>query len=175
MNAGRMSSALLAAWLALALAGCAAQRPRHARAAHPEHAQAVQTAVQTRSRAQHSPRPRAEAGHSTVSPAVAALLHRARHEERAGHANRSEAILERALRIQPRNPLIWYRIARLRLAQHQPVQAESFAVKSASLAGADRAMAARAWALIAEARRAQGHSHGAGLARARAAALREQP
>jgi len=171
-----MVRALLAAWLAAALAGCAAQRPRHAQAAHRGQGQTTQTTTtHARSRAHRPARPPAAAGHAAVNPAVAALLRRARHEERAGHANRSEAILERALHIQPRDALIWYRIARLRLAQHQPAQAESFAVKSAGLARADRTMAARAWALVAETRRAQGHARAAGLARARAAALREQP
>jgi predicted Zn-dependent protease len=81
------------------------------------------------------------------------------------------AVLERALRIEPRNPLIWQRLARLRLQQDMPRQAESLAAKSNSLAAGDSFLLADNWRLIASAREQQGDRAGAEAARRRAAAL----
>jgi tetratricopeptide (TPR) repeat protein len=62
------------------------------------------------------------------------------------------SLLERALRIEPRNARIWYRLARVRMAQGQYRQAASLAAKSNSLASHDAPMQASNWRLIAEAR-----------------------
>lgn len=107
-------------------------------------------------------------------PAVVALLGQAGTERQQGDLTRSDATLERALRIEPRNPRIWSRLASLRLAQGNPEQAEAFALKSNSLADANPALRAGNWDIIAQARRMSGDSDGAQQAQQQAAALREQ-
>lgn len=107
-------------------------------------------------------------------PAVVALLGQANSERQQGDLTHSDATLERALRIEPRNPRIWSRLASLRLAQGNPEQAEAFALKSNSLADANPALRADNWDIIAQARRMGGDSNGAQRALQQAAALREQ-
>lgn len=105
------------------------------------------------------------------SPAVVALLNDAQQQAQAGHRGRAVAVLERALRIEPRNPVLWHRLASLRLQQQRYGQAESLALKSNSLAGSDEALRARNWQVIAEARQGRGDSAGARRAYDRARRL----
>ena len=85
----------------------------------------------------------------------------ARGDVTAGNLGSAAASLERALRIEPRNPRLWHELARVRLKQGQYAQAESVAARSNSWAGADRALRAENWRLIAESRRARGDTEGA--------------
>ncbi|OOO02034.1 MAG: hypothetical protein USCGTAYLOR_01745 [Chromatiales bacterium USCg_Taylor] len=71
---------------------------------------------------------------SMVSPAVAALLRLARSQADAGHGEQAAATLERALRIEPRNPWLWHRLAVLRLQQGYWDRAAELAKKSSVLA-----------------------------------------
>ena len=71
---------------------------------------------------------------SMVSPAVAALLRLARSQADAGHGEQAAATLERALRIEPRNPWLWHRLAVLRLQQGYWDRAAELAKKSNLLA-----------------------------------------
>ncbi|MGH8554319.1 MAG: tetratricopeptide repeat protein [Gammaproteobacteria bacterium] len=71
---------------------------------------------------------------STVSRAVAALLRLARSQADAGHGEQAAATLERALRIEPRNPWLWHRLAVLRLQQGYWDRAAELAKKSNLLA-----------------------------------------
>lgn len=93
--------------------------------------------------------------------AVIALLDRARLDTGAGQREAAGASLERALRIEPRNPRLWHELAQLRLAQGQYVQAISLAQKSTSFAGRDRRLQALNWRVIGNARVAQGNPAGA--------------
>jgi tetratricopeptide (TPR) repeat protein len=65
------------------------------------------------------------------------------------------------LRIEPRNPLLWHELARLRLEQGQYRQAENMAAKSNMLAGANRYLQAENWRIIGEARSRRGDLQGA--------------
>jgi cytochrome c-type biogenesis protein CcmH/NrfG len=85
----------------------------------------------------------------------------ARSDLAAGRLVTAAASLERALRIEPRNPRLWQELARVRLKQGQYVQAENVAARSSSWAGDDNALRAENWRLVAEARRARGDSEGA--------------
>ena len=85
----------------------------------------------------------------------------ARAEAAAGNLAGAAASLERALRIEPRNPRLWHELARVRLKQGQHAQAESVAARSNSWAGEDKALRAENWRLIAESRRARGDADGA--------------
>lgn len=95
------------------------------------------------------------------NPAVIALLDRAKLDYSAGKNETAGASLERALRIEPRNPWLWHELAQLRLIQGQYVQAISLARKSTSFAATERRLQALNWRLIGNARVAQGDSAGA--------------
>jgi tetratricopeptide (TPR) repeat protein len=97
--------------------------------------------------------------------AIAGLMDTARADAAAGRLANAAATLERALRIEPRNPRLWQELARVRLKQGQYAQAESVAARSNSWAGSDNALRAENWRLIAEAREARGDAEGARQAR----------
>ncbi len=103
------------------------------------------------------------------APAVVALLDSAGRQEQAGQLESAAATLERALRVAPRNGTVWYRLARVRLAQGQWQAAANLAAKSNSLAGADAGLRKLNWTLIAKARERLGDKAGARAARAQAA------
>lgn len=102
-------------------------------------------------------------------PAVVALLDSADGQQQAGDLAAAVATLERALRIEPRNPRLWNRLAGLRLAQGRYTMAEQLAAKSNSLAGSDTGLKRSNWRLIARARDARGDRAGAAAARRHAA------
>ena len=97
----------------------------------------------------------------TENVAIAGLMDTARADAAAGRLANAAATLERALRIEPRNPRLWHELARVRLKQGQYAQAESVAARSNSWAGSDNALRAENWRLIAEARTARGDAEGA--------------
>ncbi len=93
--------------------------------------------------------------------AVMALLNHAKHQAAAGQMDQASANLERALRIEPRNPALWLELARVRLEQGQYRQAENMAAKSNMLAGTNRYLQAQNWRIIGEARSRRGDLQGA--------------
>src|SRR6266446_3723799 len=93
--------------------------------------------------------------------AVAGLMESARADAAAGRPATAAASLERALRIEPRNPRLWQELARVRLKQGDYAQAESTAARSNSWAGGDNQLRAENWRLIARARDARGDAEGA--------------
>jgi predicted Zn-dependent protease len=97
--------------------------------------------------------------------AVAGLMETARADAAAGKLSSAAASIERALRIEPRNPRLWQELARIRFQQGQFVQVESVAARSNSFAGADNALRAENFRLIAQAREARGDADGARVAR----------
>jgi len=100
--------------------------------------------------------------------AVQTLLNKAHDDVSAGRLDAAEANLERALRIEPRNPTLWQELARVRLDQHQYGQAENLAAKSNALAGGNRYLLAENWRIIGEARNRRGDLEGARAAFAKA-------
>jgi Flp pilus assembly protein TadD len=70
-------------------------------------------------------------------PAALALLNEAMRQEKSGEYELAAAKLERALRIEPRNALLWYRLANIRLQQGQYQLAANLAAKSNSYAPSD--------------------------------------
>src|SRR5437773_11833584 len=97
----------------------------------------------------------------TETLAIAGLLDGARADAASGRLVNAAASLERALRIEPRNPRLWQELARVRLKQGDYAQAESTAARSNSWAGSDNALRAENWRLIAHAREARGDAEGA--------------
>ena len=104
------------------------------------------------------------------TPAVLALTDNAATLLADGEYDGASASLERALRLEPRNPLLWYRLARVRLAQEAWREAESLALRSLGLEDDPQLYRAN-WELIAEARRGAHDREGVREAEAR---LRER-
>lgn len=103
--------------------------------------------------------------------AVHALLADASRAEREGKLSTTEALLERALHIEPRNPVLWHYMARLRVRQGRFAQARTLAARSNSLASKDQTLQADNWALIAYASAQLGDQRTAQKARALARQL----
>ena len=87
--------------------------------------------------------------------AVAGLMESARTDAAAGRLPAAAASLERALRIEPRNPRLWQQLARVRLQQADYAQAESLAARSNSFAGSDAGLRAENQRIIDESRAAR--------------------
>ena len=104
-------------------------------------------------------------------PAVVALLDHAEQQANAGDLESAAATLERAIRIDSRNPVLWHHLASVRLAEAEPAQAEQLATKSNSLAAGNHPLQARNWELIAQARRSRGDMAGARSAEQQARGL----
>jgi tetratricopeptide (TPR) repeat protein len=104
-------------------------------------------------------------------PAVVALLDTAEQQANAGDLESASASLERAIRIDPRNAVLWHHLATVRLSQGDAQAAEQLAVKSNSLAPRNNAQQARNWRLIARARHARNDTSGAAAAEQRAREL----
>jgi cytochrome c-type biogenesis protein CcmH/NrfG len=81
------------------------------------------------------------------------------------------ASLERALRIEPRNPALWQDLAKLRLEQGQYQQAEGLAARSNAWVGDDKTLRAENWRIIGQARLKRGDYAGAQAAFDKAAEL----
>jgi predicted Zn-dependent protease len=83
-----------------------------------------------------------------------------RATEQAAHGDLDGAslTLDRALRIEPNNPLIWAEFGKVRLAENDSHQAEVCARKALALASGDRAAQAQAGRVLIEALRAQGRN-----------------
>ena len=108
---------------------------------------------------------------ATQPPAVVALLQQAEKQANAGDLESAAASLERAIRIDPRNAVLWHHLATVRLSQGEPLQAEQLANKSNSLAPGNYAQQSRNWLLIAQARRQLNNPSGAAAAERRAREL----
>ena len=76
----------------------------------------------------------------------------ARAEVAANKLGSAAATLERALRIEPRNPRLWHELAQVRLRQGDYAQAESTAQRSNAWAGSDAELRAANQRIIEEAR-----------------------
>jgi len=98
-------------------------------------------------------------------PAVVALLDDADRNTAAGKRERAIASLERALRIEPKNPLPWHKLSRLRLEEKNWKQALALAKKSNVLAAGNKVLQAENWKIIAHASAALGDASGAAKAR----------
>jgi cytochrome c-type biogenesis protein CcmH/NrfG len=105
---------------------------------------------------------------------VGELLAKAELEHSAGQLSQAEATLERAIRIAPKDPVLWQRLAEIRLDQGDAQQAETLARKSNSLVTLDTNLMHRNWQIIAQARRMRGDEEGAQEAEGRARHLGSQ-
>jgi len=103
-----------------------------------------------------------------LSPAVGALVLAANKNTDQGNIESATTTIERAIRIEPRNAALYYKLALLRLEQNKPKLAEGLAKKSALLASGGNPLKKHSWLLIAKARDMQNNPQGAQEARAQA-------
>jgi predicted Zn-dependent protease len=86
------------------------------------------------------------------------LVAQAQRMLQAGDTDGASSTLDRALSIEPRNPILWSEMGRVRLLEKDPHQAEICARKSLALASGDPANQAIAAKVLAQALRDQGRN-----------------
>jgi Tfp pilus assembly protein PilF len=124
--------------LFLLLAGCAAQQPAPVESPPATPAPPPSTTSQRQE-----------------NVAIAGLMDSARKDASSGKLGSAAASLERALRIEPRNPRLWHELAVVRLRQADYTQAESLAARSNTYAGSDSELRAANQRVISDARAAR--------------------
>ena len=103
----------------------------------------------------HPPRPERSI---VLSRASSALVKQARAQIARGDLVSASSTLDRALRIEPNNALLWIELGRLRLAETDAHQAEVCSRKALALGSGNRIAQSQAGRLLAEALRAQGRN-----------------
>jgi predicted Zn-dependent protease len=107
----------------------------------------------------------------TLGAASRALVNQAQTQMATKNYIVAASSIERALRIEPDNPLLWIELGKVRFAEGNYVQAENMARKAVSMSvNAPRAQSS-AWRLIADSYRARGKNIEAQEAQARADSL----
>lgn len=102
------------------------------------------------------PKERPRTAPATLNPASRALVNQAQAQRLKGDLPGATVSLERALRIEPTNPLLWIEMGKLRMDQRNYPQAENMGRKALSMAVGDDRTQAAAWQLIGESLRARG-------------------
>jgi len=120
------------------------------------------------------PRERPKAPAATLGPASKALVAQAQSQRKKGDFPGATASLERAMRIEPSNPLLWIEMGRLRMDQHNYPQAEGMGRKALAMSVGDDRTQSLAWQLIADSYRARGQNVQAQEAQDKARALSPQ-
>lgn len=108
----------------------------------------------------------------TLSAASRALVGQAQNQLASKNYPVAAASIERALRIEPANPLLWIELGKVRQAEGNYVQAENMGRKAASMSVNSPRANAAAWSLIAECLRARGKNVEAREAEMRASGVR---
>lgn len=117
------------------------------------------------------PRERPKAPAATLGPASKALVSQAEAQRKKGDLPGATVTMERALRIEPNNPLLWIEMGRLRMDQRNFAQAEGMGRKALSMSVGDDRTQSQAWQLISDSLRARGRNPEAQQAADRAKAL----
>jgi tetratricopeptide (TPR) repeat protein len=97
-----------------------------------------------------------------------ALVNQARTQSASGNHAAAVGTLERALRIEPDNPLVWIELAKVHQAEGNHGRADGMARKALALATGDPRAQSAAWRVIAESLRARGRNQEAADAERRA-------
>jgi tetratricopeptide (TPR) repeat protein len=106
-----------------------------------------------------------------LNSATAALVGQAHRQAGDGDYEQAAATLERALRIEPDNPLVWIELGRVRLSEKDGAQADAMGRKALSLATGDPRAQAASWRLIGDSLRLRGRNPEAADAERRAQGL----
>ena len=93
--------------------------------------------------------------------ALVSLLKESESKVKEGQLNVASSLLERALRIEPKNAFVWHKLAGVRYKQKSWKLAESLALKSSLFSGQDVTLQIYNWHLIASARTELGDISGA--------------
>jgi Tfp pilus assembly protein PilF len=120
------------------------------------------------------PKERPRVAAATLSPASKALVGQAQAQRKRGDFPGATVSLERAIRIEPSNGLLWIEMGWLRMDQGNFPQAESMGRKALSMSVADDRTQSQAWALIAESLKARGRNPQAQEALERSRTLAER-
>jgi len=142
----------------LLMIGCSSQPP----------APVEEREVNTRVRAPASEESAGGQVYSLQNPAVKQLTAQAEGAERAGNLDQAGSYLERALRIQPRDPQGLQHMAEIKLQKEDYQQALNFAVRSYDSGPRVGEICSRNWRTISVAREHLRDINGANDARARA-------
>jgi len=149
---------LLALLITLLLAACSSQQPA------PIKDKEIDSRVRT-------PASEDSAGvqvYSLQNPAVKELTAQALVAERAGDLDQAGGYLERAMRIEPRDPQLLQHMAEIKLQKEDYQQALNFAVRSYEIGPRVGEICSRNWRTISVAREHLNDSDGASDAEARA-------
>jgi tetratricopeptide (TPR) repeat protein len=117
------------------------------------------------------PRERPKTAAATLSPASKALVTQAQAQRKKGDLPGATVSLDRALRIEPNNPLLWIEMGRLRMDQRNYPQAENMGRKALAMSVGDDRTQSMAWQLISDSLRARGKNIQAQEATEKAKAL----
>jgi len=104
----------------------------------------------------------------SLGPAARALVSQAQTQATAGNYAVASGTIERALRIEPSNPLLWIELGKVRQAEGNFVQAENMARKALNMAGQAPKAQSAAWKLISDSYRGRGRNTEARDAQAKA-------
>lgn len=130
--------------LALILSGCASSGPSPSNGKSP-----LITEVETEVRQPASEESAGIQVQPLQNPAVRQLLASASASESAGQLEQASQMLERGLRIEPRDPELLQRMAEIRLQQDAWQQAINFASRSYDMGAQAGELCARNWRTIA--------------------------
>ncbi|MFO7304623.1 MAG: hypothetical protein C0P74_003800 [Gammaproteobacteria bacterium] len=117
------------------------------------------------------PLPEPPSREPVLGPASRALVEQAHVQLAAKNYAIAAGSIERAMRIEPNNPLLWLELAKVRQAEGNYAQAENLARKAISMSVQAPRTQAQAWQLIAQSYRARGKNIEAQDAEARAKSL----
>jgi predicted Zn-dependent protease len=106
-----------------------------------------------------------------LGPATSALVAQAHTQAHGGNYAPAAATIERAMRIEPENPLLWIELGQIRMSEGNAAQGDGMGHKALALATGDPQAQASAWRLIAESQRARGRNQEAAEADKRAGVL----
>jgi tetratricopeptide (TPR) repeat protein len=106
-----------------------------------------------------------------LGTAAASLVGAAHAQEQSRDYGVAAETLERALSIEPHNPLVWIELGRENILSGNPAQAYGMGRKALYLASGDPRAQASAWELIAASLRAQGRNDEAYAAEEKAVGL----
>jgi predicted Zn-dependent protease len=105
-----------------------------------------------------APRPVQPPREFRLSAATQSLVTQAHGQLAHGDMDGASATLDRALRIEPGNPLLWIELGKVRLVASEARAAEGCARKALALASGSPAVQAQAGHVLADALRAQGRN-----------------
>lgn len=147
---------MVAIGAACLLTGCPAPEPRPS-VSGPTLSPPEAVAPQAQTPAPSTPPPRAvqPSRENRLSPATRSLVNQAHAQASRGDADGASSTLDRALRIEPNNPLLWIERGKLRLTDNDAHQAEVCGRKALVLGSGDRAAQKQAGTLLADALRAE--------------------